>query len=447
MDIHDKSSNWGPMAGFVPCDPAFCKVPTGAPQRGLRPHSHGLAHPVHLELPSRVISQLIGLKITNAVFGATVMPTTRGDRSIDGVPARFDLYGAHPTVQGDRGFTLYRPMAAPAGLYKDLWFAIDERRTVWWVDMRPADSFRRERSVTLRPVWVWAYDVAGGRKPVTGDYDIWALVPHISRLNSLDDHALVSLDQTSHGASAASAHFKRISAELNEACGRSANTVFNHGAEAQNFGFAQKHDKEILMFPPVSDPTRVRKIPMDRMTHVLAEIEHAGYLVLLNRVWTTKRPKLLGMDLPGVIKLFKSIHLGKLKATHEKFAKNTKDSALRRTMWKEASGAAVAEVRFEASQRYEGERQAMAEWYRQLKELLPAQGGARTVLEASDFPRQYQTANAAMHALQLKFEGMATAHMTGGGQNDTEGMKRDLEQERQAFAELIKYWSGPQAGA
>ena len=31
MSVHDKSSNWGPMAGFVPCDQFFSKKYIGQP--------------------------------------------------------------------------------------------------------------------------------------------------------------------------------------------------------------------------------------------------------------------------------------------------------------------------------------------------------------------------------------------------------------------------------
>ena len=31
---------------------------------------------------------------------------------------------------------------------------------------------------------VWAYELAGAKKPVTGDYDLWMVAPHMSHLTS-----------------------------------------------------------------------------------------------------------------------------------------------------------------------------------------------------------------------------------------------------------------------
>lgn len=51
MDIHDKSSNWGLMAGMVTPDPRFSKKKTGDPITDVNSlkKSHGHAHTVHLQ--------------------------------------------------------------------------------------------------------------------------------------------------------------------------------------------------------------------------------------------------------------------------------------------------------------------------------------------------------------------------------------------------------------
>ena len=122
-------------------------------------------------------------------------------------------------------------------------------------------------------------------------------------------------------------------------------TVFNHGAEAQNYGFTQKHDAEILMVPPVNDTSRVRKVSIGDMTKVLAEIQHAGYLVLLNRQWTVERPKLMGKELPEVLVELKDLRVA---ALHEAVAAsrtqgNTDPRRQQiKSMWQTAASAGVA---------------------------------------------------------------------------------------------------------
>ena len=56
MSVHDKSSNWGPMAGFVPCDQFFSKKYIGEPNK--RPHfqDHGAAKVCHLRLTDELVT-------------------------------------------------------------------------------------------------------------------------------------------------------------------------------------------------------------------------------------------------------------------------------------------------------------------------------------------------------------------------------------------------------
>ncbi|MCA9537904.1 MAG: hypothetical protein KC620_03400 [Myxococcales bacterium] len=454
MDIHDKSSNWGPMAGFVPCDKAFCKVPDGAtPQAAFVPHDHGLAHPVQLTLNAKVISQFEGSKIRRlSKAEAAIAPQGLIPAGPAHVPANFTT--GHTMRGGELPslFQVYKALGAPPGIYGDIYFVIDAKYRVWWVDMGTGPAPARvlgvapPRQVTMRPLWVWAYDVAGGRLPVTGDYDIWALVPHVSTLKDLSDHTIISVDKKDHGNSAASEYFKRIADELNTACGRAGNTVFNHGAEAQNYGFTQKHDAEILMVPPVNDTSRVRKVSIGDMTKVLAEIQHAGYLVLLNRQWTVERPKLMGKELPEVLVELKDLRVA---ALHEAVAAsrtqgNTDPRRQQiKSMWQTAASAGVAADRHEASSKLEPQRAMIKEWYGKLRAALDDLGRPLEVLATSDFPSTYRKASDAAHQLQAALEKTATAHMMGGGENDRARTRRALADQEPAMRELMAFWGTP----
>jgi hypothetical protein len=71
---------------------------------------------------------------------------------------------------------------------------------------------------------------------VTGDYDLWMVAPHMSWWK-LHMHSLGVRDE--HGSSCATLLDTWLPGKLNEACGRQDNPVFNHGAEAQHYGFTQ----------------------------------------------------------------------------------------------------------------------------------------------------------------------------------------------------------------
>jgi hypothetical protein len=263
MDIHDKSSNWGPMAGCVPCDPAFSKNREGAPKADLKPHAHGEAKPVQLVLSSALKQALLpspGL----------------------GYELWQDLRDAFKPVTNAQD--LLNPPRSRVHVMKDqsIRFVLVEETSgewkVWWVHETPG------RSPALIPLWVWGYTVRGGVKPVTGDYDIWLVAPQVT---SRGEHRGGRLYTDSHGRSAATPFIQSILPELNRAVQREDNPVFNHGAEQHNHGFLQKLDTQLAMFTPGGVSGMV---PMPVVPQVLGEIQHFGYVVYPNRWWLEDHP-------------------------------------------------------------------------------------------------------------------------------------------------------------
>src|SRR5690606_38506280 len=86
------------------------------------------------------------------------------------------------------------------------------------------------------PERLWGYNGT----PVTGDYDMWMVAPHISALSGGAD---IFSNKDAHGRSAASGFTTKFIEALNIACNRKERPVFNHGAEAQNVSFTQAMDK------------------------------------------------------------------------------------------------------------------------------------------------------------------------------------------------------------
>jgi hypothetical protein len=192
MDIHDKSSDWGPASGFVPCDPAFSKALKGSPNPNIHPHEHGDAKPVQLCLTDALASPTSNPKLAAAPGVAT--PTVK-------------FVKANPDGPGPKSKV----------------FKLEKKSAEWAVSWMNGDA--------AVPLYVWGYNTAKGVKPVTGDYDLWMVAPHIENWS---EHTQIMGVKDSHGESGATRFITWLLAKLNAECGRSDNHVFHHGAESQN---------------------------------------------------------------------------------------------------------------------------------------------------------------------------------------------------------------------
>lgn len=287
MDIHDKSSNWGLTSGFVPVDQAFSKNLTGVPNASIHPHGHGEAKPVHLTYAGPQFDRL---------FRSGHFEHTTG-------PAQLDR-----CVQPKEGG--YTAMPRP-----DVVHLHSTRRTdvcLLW-DRKSGKVYWRARNspkAQMVPMWVWGYQVKGKISPVTGDYDMWMVAPHITVVRKRRSIGSV---KDSHGRSAASEFTMQLIDKLNEACKRSDNTVFNHGAEAQNYSFTQKVDRYLAAFAPGAQaPFRV---PRSVMPGVLHDLLRHGYVITRNPKW--KNGTTLGIeDMAAALEKFPdtkdgAVHAGK----------------------------------------------------------------------------------------------------------------------------------------
>ena len=250
MDIHDKSSDWGPASGFVPCDPAFSKALKGTPNPHGHYHPHGDAIPVQLTLTEHLATPGTNPKLALAAD----VPSTS---------------------------TLRYVKAEPGGIGpKSTIFKLEKNGSewgVWWMN--------RQEAV---PLYVWGYQTGQGVKPVTGDYDLWMVAPHISRWSQ---HLTVMGIKDSHGESGATQFITWLLEELNENCGRAQNHVFHHGAESQNYGFTQAIDSRLAMFTPAGSSEMV---DINDLPAVLVDVQNAGYLVYWNKRYGEKDPHLMG---------------------------------------------------------------------------------------------------------------------------------------------------------
>lgn len=252
MDVHDKSSNWGLTAGMVPVDPRFSKEKKGQPirQENQLKKSSGAAQSIPLRLEEEVLMLFTSKNKVRQQYSQTC-PCPCGNSMTE-----FEHYQA----DGDHDFCFLRRK---------------ETKEVLWCYRFPRGGQEQV------PIYVWAYKVGGKWTPVTGDYDMWLVAPHLTTCGDLDIKSVVD----THGRSAASEFTQELIRELNVACNRGDNHVFHHGAEAQNFSFTQKlpMDKPLPVFCPGEHYPFM--IEPERLPHLVFNILSHGYLATINPKW------------------------------------------------------------------------------------------------------------------------------------------------------------------
>lgn len=246
MDVHDKSSDWGLTSGLVPVDQAFSKNRTGVPNPAIHPHGHGAAQPVALTFTPGQFAELLGnrhFEHTDEVQSGQTPCAPRGESQ---------LRHFHSSKNPEVCF-LWPKAGGPA---------------TW--------RWRNKGPMANVPLWVWGYNGV----PVTGDYDLWMVAPHVSNVRW--DNSVQSVKDV-HGRSAATRFTTELMTAMNEECGRLDKPVFNHGAEAQNFSFTQSLDKHLAVFTPsVMEPFVITRAVLPGILHDL--LRH-GYVVVRNPKW------------------------------------------------------------------------------------------------------------------------------------------------------------------
>lgn len=272
MDIHEKSSDWGLHAGLVPQDPALSKLP-GKPDDTIQPSAHGLAQSVQLQFTPL---QFNALQSMGHFQGHTeeVTQHTNGHRCV----GHWQGVGLWP--QGRHFHS--RKMERICQL-------MDRDGKVYWAP-RNAAALSMQEPV---PVYVKAYNGT----PVTGDYDMWMVAPHVNRL---ERSAPVRSIPDDHGRSAALDFTTDLSSRLNTACShaiRNSQPVFNHGAEANNLSFTQDMEKKdlVVFCPGDHQPFLINAVKEpQKLTNLFHDMLRHGYVVMLNPKW--KHGFTLGSD-------------------------------------------------------------------------------------------------------------------------------------------------------
>ena len=445
MDIHDKSSDWGPMAGFVPCDPAFSKVGDKAPNPDLHPHPHGDAQPIQLFLTDSLVGKLE--RAGKMVRSIDTRLRLLQDENVE-LDDQNTLSAAAPAPDAPRFYRLPQPpMSSP----KDTYFCLIKQAGRWQVYWVHWSSTQRPgpKSGKLHQLQVWAYVTGGALKPVTGDYDMWMVAPHMSHLKSYPSLAAVDKVIDSHGSSAASKYTTDLIKLMNAACGRTDNTVFNHGAEAQNYGFAQKLDARIVMFTPAGTS---RMVWIHDMPKVLVDVQNAGYLVLANKRYGELDPRLMGKVHPRLVDPDSE---GREKKGASLWRSNVQMVNTRDRF--RAAMRALQEIRhspavdrkplapslwglLSTAVKHGYEQSRIDRFYMTLTTLLSQFSSEPGFLSLDDFPEKYQRMTRRTHDLQLALQSAHVRASTGGGESDRATTDIWAIQHASELKELMDFW-------
>lgn len=301
----------------------------------------------------------------------------------------------------------------------------------------------------LNPLRVFGYAQNGQLNPVTGDYDLWMVAPHFSHF---DTHSVTRLEKDSHGESAASGFTLSLIESMNNSCGRSSNPVFNHGAEAQNYGFTQALDWNLAMFTPGGGSYMVR---MNEMAAILGDLQKAGYLVVVNKRYGEVDPKLMssadkrGIPALSAIRseldgLFKELEEIKRTANPNQIAQHIQQSAAAGRAQMPAmmqNEIGLMANRMQAQRNLGAEQSRIYRFHKSLLAFLDSQKTQFQALSAADFPADSRTYESQLMGLHRELQQLLVSATTGSGQSDDAKLSEWLKGHQGQLDQLKAYWS------
>jgi hypothetical protein len=274
-------------------------------------------------------------------------------------------------------------------------------------------------------LFVWGYVAGGQPTPVTGDYDLWMVAPHMSWWKL---HTQIVGVEDEHGTSGATLLNTWLLQQLNVACGRADNPVFQHGAEAQNYGFTQSLDTRIAM---VTANGTSRMVDRGSMPAIMSDLQSAGYLIYWNKQYGETDPRLSGKGLS--IDGIKGTELEKLLAK----AGSTSAGILKHLAGKNETLRDVLDVK---------------KFYAELnsKMLKANTRGAIKFLGAEDLPADYEAKSGGQATLKAQQALQAASVKFGGGGGDVDRIEDWIDANIEHIAVLCEAYgevSGTNAGS
>jgi len=239
------------------------------------------------------------------------------------------------------------------------------------------------------------------------------VAPHMSHLTSGGfniGRAGARDNADSHGASSSSLFILSLIQKLNQACHRDLNPVFQHGAEAQNYGFTQALDDELAMFVPGSGEPRV--IERAKLANAIADMSNRGYVPIWNKRYGEADP-----------------HFGgKSEAQRkDKMAQEFSDSADKLERAKGADAAAAAEIK---------------RFHDTLLSRLKADDLSLAALAADDFPAGSGGLSIDLLKIQRELQAAVVGATVGTGATDFAKLAEFYAKNFDDLQKLFAHWRG-----
>lgn len=240
LDIHAKSSDWGPMAGFICVDSMLSKL-AGASQERLEHNKNDVKKSLNAYGVGKTQLVISKQRVEELIRNNIIMlqdPRQEFTASKPNVPAvRFKL-----EPQGDKYSVFYWPAGS-----KD-----------------------------QQPLFVMGYTENNITTAVTADYDLFAICPHHTSKNFTKNTVTKVSDYGMQGV--LSLFQRKLISEINRRCGPSA--VINHGTELNN-PFPED-DPQLAMIAPFG---RSRIVQTRDLHHIFADLSLKGFHVYVNQCW------------------------------------------------------------------------------------------------------------------------------------------------------------------
>jgi len=241
LDIHAKSSNWGPMAGFICVDSDLSKVVDEGTEK-IERNKHAVTEALRTSGVGQV--QL------------TISPARAAELASKGLFAQ-----RSPDIAFD---------ATSRKGKKTISF-----RFTTVADGKYSVSYKKNGGA-FQPLMVIGYRNGGVVKAVTADYDIFAICPHFRAPGFRLGQVTQVRDQGMEGVLS---HFQRSIKDLiNQRCGPP--DVVNHGTELNN-PFPE-NEPQIAMFPPGGDHRLVERL---KLHQIFGDLTIRGFHVYVNQQW------------------------------------------------------------------------------------------------------------------------------------------------------------------
>ncbi|QWI73226.1 hypothetical protein ER45_029090 (plasmid) [Bacillus mycoides] len=302
MNVHGKSSDWGPMAGFIPYDADLSKVHgySNKVDIGNNENKHsieenkGVITKVSLELSPERINELVKEKVMENPFTENIKEGVEGNEHWREISL--------PT--GSKGVNKYE-------------FRMYSKEQINNSSNNKLEiRYRQAGSTdTFKPLEVMAKVIDGISKPLTADYDMYALAPTLAEIqkkipvaewqaalaekqpleelkditNLLIKYGLMRKPNAEQGK--LTDWQKDMIDKLNDAAqkaGYTGGTVVNHGTEQDNTEFPEQ-DQEILIITP-DGKTVLTKTWADTQKFIRQNITNKNYLYYFNRSYNKVAP-------------------------------------------------------------------------------------------------------------------------------------------------------------